>query len=341
MTKETEKTVGAFDVDGADVALLYGFEWSSVIPSEIRLFGAGMTDTRKGSFLFDEQSAEAVMDAFREQGQDRLPFDAAHGMLNPSAPPDSHKALGWFVPMVKDDIEGGGGVALFASDIEWTESGLSALQRREFRFFSPAIAFDQESRRITRLINVALTNIPATKNQRPLVLDASEADETTTHEETEDMKVLLDTLGASDETGAVAKVGELQSFKTAILDALDGCSDSEAAEKIAQLAASAIKANAELENLKAEAAAKAKTDKIEALCAAGKLPPAQKEFAALLSDEQLDAFASTLSPITQAKVEEPAEHGKVEKLSAEEEKALKDAGKAIFGSETALLDDGE
>lgn len=331
---ELDGPVGAFDIDGADVALLFGVDWSSVVPSEIRLFGQGFTATKKGDFLFDEDAAVAVMDRFRDQGVDRLPFDAAHGMLNPSAPPDSHKALGWFIPVIKDDVEGGGGLALFASEIQWTKAGLEALQAREFRFFSPAITVDPESRRITGLINVALTNIPATKNQRPLVLDASEA-EPKTIEETKDMKVLLDTLGASDESGAVAMVGELQSFKADILAALDGVSDKEAAEKIAslsQLAKDAIEAKAQVAALEKEKAEQARVAKLDALCAEGKLPPAQKEFAAKLSDEQLDEFVKTLSSIVGKAVEEPKDHDKVETLSDEE----KEAGRLLFGDENAL-----
>jgi phage I-like protein len=324
LTAETleQDQVGAFDIDGADVALLFGVDWSSVVPSEIRLFGNGMTATKKGDFLFDEESGATVMAAFEEQGMDKLPFDAAHGMLNPNAPPDAHKALGWFVPTVKDDIEGGGGVGLFAADIEWTELGLAALKKREFRFFSPAITFDGESRRITGLINVALTNIPATKNQRPLVLDALEADENNNNIEDQDtMKVLLDTLGASDETGAVAKVGDLQSFQTAVLSALDVPAD-KAAEKIAELSAAAIDAVAQLEAVKAERVAADKVAKLDALCAAGKLPPAQKEFASSLSDDQLDQFVVALSSVTAVTktVEEPGGHSKVETLSAEEKK---------------------
>lgn len=317
---QTEQ-VGAFELDGADVALLFGVDWSSVVPSEIRLFGNGMTATKKGDFLFDEEAALSVMDRFREQGMDRLPFDIAHGMLNPAAPPDAHRSLGWFVPEIRDDIEGGGGVALFAADIEWTETGMEALKKREFRFFSPAITFNADTRRITGLINVALTNIPATKNQRPLVLDGLEADENNNNEES--MKVLLDTLGAPDETGAVAKVGEMQAQLSAISEAC-GVPADKAAEKIAELSQTAIKAVAELENIKAEKAAAEKAAKLDALCAEGKLPPAQKEFAASLSESQLDQFVATLANVSiTRKVEEPAEHSKVETLSAEEKEACR------------------
>jgi phage I-like protein len=314
------KQIAAFEVNGA-VALLYGTELLSGGPSEFRLFGPGITATKKGNFLFDEEASIAVLDAFREQGIDKLPIDVAHGMVTAGGHPDGHRAVGWFTPVVRDDVESGGGLALFASDVEWTARGLEALQAREFRFYSPAINFDQETRRITGLINVALTNIPATKNQRPLVLDALEA-QPQKIEESESMKALLETLSASDETGAVVKVGELQAFKSAILSALDSPVE-KAAEKIAelsQLAASAIEAKAEVEALKAEKASALKLAKLDALTRDGKLPPAQREFAASLSDSQLDQFVATLSSVIGRAVEEKPDHSKVETLSAEERK---------------------
>jgi len=317
--KESEP-IGAFEVDGADIALLMSSMWSTVVPNEICLFKPGITATKKGNFLFDEEAAESVLSSFLDDGMDRLPFDAAHGMLIKGGAVDQHKALGWFVPVVKEDIENGGGLALFASDIQWTDAGIDALKAREFRFFSPAITFNSDTCRVTKLINVALTNIPATKNQRPLVLDASEAEQTNNDEES--MKVLLDTLGASDETGAVAKVSDLQTFQSAILSALD-CSESDAAEKIASLSTIAIEATAQLETLKTERAAEAKTAKLDALTKDGKLPPAQREFAEALSSEQLDSFVATLSSVVPSQIQEPAGSGTVETLSADEKAACR------------------
>ena len=292
--------------------LLFAVDWSSVIPTEIRLFGSGTTETKKGAFLFDDEAASMVMVKFAESGMDRLPFDVAHGMVNPSAPPDSHKALGWFVPEVKSDMETGEGMALYATDIQWTDYGAACLQRREFRFFSPAITFDPDTRRITGLINCALTNLPATKGQRPIVLDG-----VTDNEKEEDpiMKALLSALGVEDEASAVARVA-----------ALDTASK-EKDEQIAELSASVsakeeelIKLNAEIAATKLAAEEARKASKIEALSTAGKLPPAQVEFAKSLSAEQLDAFAETLSAAIAGETVTEPESGKVETLSAEERK---------------------
>ena len=259
-----------------------------------------------------------IMASFADSGMDRLPFDIAHGMVNPGAPPDAHKSLGWFVPTVMDDIEGGGGKALFASDIQWTEAGAEALQKREFRFFSPAILYDGQTRRIKSLINCALTNLPATKGQKPLVLD-----DTNNNQENQEMKALFEALSVSDEASAVARVAELSALGK----------DNEA--KIAALSAAveaktdeAIKLNAEIAAIQAKHDDELKGSKIASLSAAGKLPPAQKAFAEGLTLEQLDTFAETLSAITTKPVSEP-DSGKVETLSDDERQACKLLGVSI------------
>ena len=64
-------------------------------PTEIRLFGPGVTSTKKGDFLFDDRSAAMVAESLARDGRDLLPFDIGHGMLaGKGANPDAHKAVG-------------------------------------------------------------------------------------------------------------------------------------------------------------------------------------------------------------------------------------------------------
>lgn len=289
-------------------ALLFSVGWGSSPPYEIRLFGAGVTATKKGDFLFDELAAESVLAKFADSGMDRLPFDYAHGMLRPGVP-EAHKAAGWFVPSVRDG-------ELWATDIQWTEAAAAAIEAREFRFFSPAFNFDPETRRILELLNVALTNIPATKNQRPLVLD-SECDGDNEGDEprkARKMQVLLEALGCADEASAVARVVELSA------------SAKRHEERAEALTSDLIKANAEIAALSAAREADAKAAKIEALCSAGKLPPSQVEFARGLTMAQLDAFASTLTSVVAAPIVEPSRTTNTAELSAVEREVCKNLG---------------
>lgn len=309
----------AFDINDESVAVLYAIEPSSNdLPTEIMLFGPGVTETSKGDFLMDKEAGEAIMSAFKDQGMDRLPFDAAHGMLK-SDSPEANKALGWFVPEVRELSENQ--FALFAADIEWTEPTIKALGNREWRFYSPAILFEKDSGRIKALINCALTNLPATKNQRPLVLDGLETEK----EENTNMseKTYMTLLGASDEASAEIRAKELVDFESAILTALD-CKADEVSDKIVEIQKVATDAIAELAAIEVQRKEEAKAAKIAELSASGKLPPAYQEFAKTLSDEQLEKFTD-ITPSVPTKVEE-GESGKVETLSDEDKVACKSLG---------------
>lgn len=261
-------------------------------PSSIILFRFGENDTSKGKFVLDDAGADAIMEQFAEHGADRLPFDMGHAMLRPTGA-DSHKAFGWFVPAIVEDDKG---KALAATEIEWTDAARDMMSKREVRFFSPAILFEAETRRITKLINVALTNLPATKNQTPLVLDALEA-ETEITKESQNMKALFDSLGVTDEASAVAKVGEIKlaaSDVRAVLSAVEADSASDAIKAIEALKASAIEAQAQLSAIEAEAAKAKRDGAIEAASVAGKV--VSKELVAVLSDEQLSTYLDSLVP---------------------------------------------
>lgn len=121
------------------------------LPTEVLIFKFGENKTSKGTFVLDEAGAKSIMDAYAEHGVE-LHFDYEH---------DNRIAAGWFAPAVKPE-----GVA--ASNIRWTPPATEKLVNREYRYTSPMFQVDAK-KRITRLINVALTNLPATKNAQALV----------------------------------------------------------------------------------------------------------------------------------------------------------------------------
>jgi len=53
--------------------------------------------------------------------------------------------------------------------VEWTGKAGEYLKRREYRYFSPGLRIDPDSRRPQELMNVALTNVPAIQGLSPLV----------------------------------------------------------------------------------------------------------------------------------------------------------------------------
>lgn len=130
-------------------------------PTAFRIFTAEMVTTSKGDFIFDAEAAKRVLTDYAAQGNE-LMVDYDHASLETAAPDPSQsgKAAGWF------GLEMRGG-ELWAVNVRWTEPAAAALRRKEWRYMSPA--FQTEGGRIVALINVALTNIPATKKLEPLM----------------------------------------------------------------------------------------------------------------------------------------------------------------------------
>lgn len=134
----------------------------AVPPSEFRIFSAGVINTTKGKFIFDEEAALSVMADLAEYGNE-LAIDYNHGMAEerPVDPALSARAAGWFTP----ELRAG---ELWATNVRWTPAAAAAIANREWRYQSPWFLHDS-GRRVLALLNTALTNTPATKNLTPLV----------------------------------------------------------------------------------------------------------------------------------------------------------------------------
>lgn len=130
-------------------------------PAEFRLFTAGTVETSIGTFIFDEDAAARVMATYAEQGNE-LMIDYDHASFANVAldPAQSGKAAGWFNLELRNG-------ELWAVNVRWTEPAAEALRRKEWRYTSPTFA--SKDGRILKLVNVALTNIPATKRLEPLM----------------------------------------------------------------------------------------------------------------------------------------------------------------------------
>lgn len=147
-----------------------------VPPTEFRLFAAGTNHTDKGDFLFDDVAAEAVMAIYRQKGVP-LMGDYEHQTLA-DPPIEAPASIKEFVPAIRRDAFDG--PELWATAVKWTDRARAYLEAREYRMFSPAFRFESENGRITQLINVALTNNPATHGQEPLVAATAATERTDT-----------------------------------------------------------------------------------------------------------------------------------------------------------------
>lgn len=187
-------------------------------PKEFCLFQRGVNHTEKGDFLFDDAAAESVMSWFAAKGVD-LPIDYEHEMVDGGAT-GKKLAAGWFGLEVRDG-------ALWATNARWTPAATAHLQDAEYRYFSPAFDYDQESGRVLTLINFALTNRPA-MNAIPALVAAS-ANAQTDKEDTMEKDAELAALKAKVEelTAALAAKAEECTALSAKLGAFEKEEDPE------------------------------------------------------------------------------------------------------------------
>jgi hypothetical protein len=145
------------------IALAIPFAVGDEPPTEFRIFKAGPNTTTKGTFLFDEIAAKSVIDDYTAHGIDAM-IDLEHLSLadadqSRNFDPD---ARGW----AKLELRAG---ELWAVNVAWTPDGAQRLREKRQRYISPAFDADPETHRITRILNIAITALPATDNLKPLV----------------------------------------------------------------------------------------------------------------------------------------------------------------------------
>lgn len=248
-------------------------------PSELRIFPKGKFATKKGTFAFDEKSAASVMAEYADHGADKH-FDYWHDSLKSEMRGADRVAAAWH----KLEIREG---ELWATDIQWTPTASDQVRNKQFKYLSPAFTVDKASGRIIELISTSLVNLPATKNQRPLI--AAEAGE---HPEGYSMKIVALTLGLpadTQEDEIVARLArDVEFIKEAVR--LSGQTDTRAAigalsgikEKADRCTAAEAKlAQLEVDSKKAKAASL-----IDSAIKDLRLKPRNKAFAESLANQR-------------------------------------------------------
>jgi phage I-like protein len=129
------------------------------LPGWLRLLPLGEVKLVDGRPPFEvtPESLAGMVKIFGERGTD-LVIDYEHQSLKGGQAP----AAGWIKDLeVRED-------GLWAQ-VEWTGKAEEYLKRREYRYFSPVLRIDPDSRQPQELMNVALTNVPAIQGLSPLV----------------------------------------------------------------------------------------------------------------------------------------------------------------------------
>src|SRR4051812_26872983 len=136
-------------------------------PTEFLVFPYGPIETTKGTFQFSQELCEELLNERAGHAAD-VNIDYDHLALRPGQP-GAGKAAGWCRLEGRAD-------GLWAVDVKWTPEAAKMLEAGEYRYISPAFNADRKTGEIFELINIAITNIPATKNIRELVAASLVAD---------------------------------------------------------------------------------------------------------------------------------------------------------------------
>jgi phage I-like protein len=135
-------------------------------PTEFRIWAYGTVKTTKyaDSFLTPESAAAIVAEA--EAHGIELSMDYEHAAVGP-ADGQPKPAAAWFKLEARED-------GLWAVNVRWTPRASKMLSEGEYRHFSPTYRVN-DKREIVAVINIALTNLPATRHQEPLMAAKAEA----------------------------------------------------------------------------------------------------------------------------------------------------------------------
>lgn len=130
-------------------------------PKEFLLLPYGRMETTKGNFILTHEAAAEVMMKYKEHGAD-VNIDYEHQALKATEEPQPAPAAGWGKLSLRDD-------GIWMTNVKWSDKASTYLTNGEYRYFSPAFSVDPDTKEISELINVAITNLPATHQQEALV----------------------------------------------------------------------------------------------------------------------------------------------------------------------------
>jgi hypothetical protein len=130
-------------------------------PARFIIFNEGNNPGDDGPAIFDKRAAELVMAEFKKRGVVRLTIDYDHASIKSESRVEDKRAAGWFTP---DTANGN----CYAGNVNWTDDAKNGIEKKEWLYISPVFTKDDDGR-ITSLVNLAITNNPATWGARPLI----------------------------------------------------------------------------------------------------------------------------------------------------------------------------
>lgn len=274
---------------------------AAIAPKTIQIMPVGKVDAvwDSGALTFELNDPQAVIARTLAGAKgEMLLLDFNHASQSPQS--DS-RAAGWVTGLRVED-------GFIVGDVEWTAAGRASIGDLEYRFLSPTFTTIGKSKKIDRILSVALVNYPAI---HALAKVASAKEEPAMDKTIEDIRAALG-LG-DDATGeqildGVNSAITAAAIGTAAIDALKLNDDADAAavtEAVTKFAASGAGApdpakfvpiagyndmRERLEALETVNTASAAEAAVSGAISAGKVTPAMKDWALDYATKDLDGF---------------------------------------------------
>lgn len=124
---------------------------------KIQILPYGHITTKKGDFLIDEEAQNLIMESFKSK-KNELVIDYEHQTLTGEIAP----AAGWIKNLEnrgKDGIWG---------EVEWTPKATDFIANKEYKYLSPVIFVRKTDKRVQVIHSAALTNDPAIDGMVPI-----------------------------------------------------------------------------------------------------------------------------------------------------------------------------
>jgi len=263
------------------------------VPTSFQVFPYGQVRLQGDEpFTVDDAAMNDVIARFEARGIDMV-IDYEHQTEGGdyASPDGKAPAAGWVKNLENRGVNG------LWVNVEWTETARELLAKREYRYYSPVFFVSKDGRRLVELLRLALTNAPRLDWIRPIV--AKNGNPTSRSQDMDLLILLAKKLGlpeTSTQEQVLAKLGELQATQPiACKEALDALGLAETVSK-SELVATihALKQrpdySQEIAALKQKLAIRERDELVAAALKAGKITPAQKEWAETYALNDAEGF---------------------------------------------------
>ena len=299
-------------------------------PETISVLPLGHVVSSKGEFDVDEESFHAMKAQIAQRGVD-LVVDYEHQTLKGVEAP----AAGWVKEL---KLEGG----FIKAVVEWTGRGAEYLKNKEYRYLSPVVNVRKSDNKATGLHSLALTNTPAIENMTAIVNSDNFEGGQTNMDISKKLAKLLglpeDATEEQIEAALEACLAENKALKEGqqpstvenvvankavceLLGLKAGAATADVSAKIMELKSGIVDGVNVVEELKALKAQNAKRDADEAVILAlkaGKITPAQKEWATSYALSDPKGFGSFVEKAPQVVPMGEIELGDTKALKADQ-----------------------